>query len=188
MGEKTYTTFDIADILDVYPTTIAKWIDDGELAAFLTPGGHRRVLEKDLLEFLRRHDMPVPEQLGDSSKTRVLLVDDDPGLLRAMARFLGNVKDFTIYKAADGFEAGTAVEVYNPDIVVLDLRLPGIDGFDVCAKIRKRRKDVGIIAVTGFDTPDNRKRIFAAGADSYLAKPFELEALRKEINALTGRE
>ncbi|RLD16155.1 MAG: hypothetical protein DRI36_06100, partial [Caldiserica bacterium] len=61
MSEKTFTTFDIAKILDVYPSTVAKWIDKGELNAFTTPGGHRRVRKSDLVSFLKKHNIPVPD-------------------------------------------------------------------------------------------------------------------------------
>jgi len=79
---KTYTTFYISKICDVYPTTVANWIDEGKLKAFTTPGGHRRVSADDLKEFLKKYNMPVPEKLFSNGKKKVLAVDDDKAVLK----------------------------------------------------------------------------------------------------------
>ena len=91
MKKKTFTTFDIAGMLDVYPTTVADWIDNGKLKAFTTPGGHRRVNSEDLLEFLKKYNMPIPAEMVSSENTekkKILIVDDDPKFVKSIEKVL----------------------------------------------------------------------------------------------------
>jgi len=177
MTKPTYTTFDIAKMLDVYPTTVANWVDEGKLKAFNTPGGHRRVLASDLIGFLRKHNMPVPDSFS-SGKQRILIVDDDPVILKTISAFLlAQDGKYEVATAADGFAAGQSVAQWRPDLVVLDIKLPGVDGFKVCEQIKSVNPETRVVAITGYATQENRDRILKAGADAYLAKPFRMKAL-----------
>ena len=185
MSERNYTTIDIAKLLDVTQKTVARWIDAGKLDAFVTPGGHRRVYAGVLAEFLKKHKMHLPPELEAMDKTRVLVVDDQASIVKAIVRFLNKEADkYDISTAADGFQAGQAISDHNPQLVILDIKLPGIDGFKVCESIRKRNKDTKILAITGYDTPENKKKIMACGANAYLPKPFEMKKLDKVIKRL----
>jgi DNA-binding response OmpR family regulator len=86
----------------------------------------------------------------------------------------------------DGFEAGIKVTSFKPGLIVLDLMMPGIDGFEVCRRIKGDRStaNVKVLAVTGYDTPENRERIIAAGADAYMTKPLDGEAFLDKVRAL----
>jgi excisionase family DNA binding protein len=185
MSERNYTTIDIAKLLDVTQKTVARWIDAGKLDAFVTPGGHRRVYASVLAEFLKKYKMHLPPELEALDKTRVLVVDDNANIVKTIVRFLNKEADkYDIYTAADGFQAGQAISDHNPQLVILDIKLPGIDGFKVCESIRKRNKDTKILAITGYDTPDNKKKIIACGANAYLPKPFDMKNLDKAIKRL----
>jgi excisionase family DNA binding protein len=181
MIKRTYTTFDIAKLLDVYPTTVANWADDGKLKAYNTPGGHRRVLRHDLLQFFQHHNMPLPSELaGDHRK--VLIVDDDRAFVKAVVGYLQAADGaFELYTAYDGFAAGQQLAKLHPDTVVLDLRLPGIDGFKICERIKQEYPGTTVIAVTGYDSEEYRRKIIDAGADAYLAKPFRMAELLKLV-------
>src|SRR3989338_5348426 len=87
MQEKTYTTFQIADICGVRPTTIIKWVKQKRLKAYVTLGGHRRVLQSDLVKFLREHNFPIPEALSRTA-SRVLIVEDEPSIGQMVKRAL----------------------------------------------------------------------------------------------------
>ncbi len=187
MAEKIYSTFDISEICGASPTTVADWIDAGKLKAFHTPGGHRRVRKDDLLEFLKKYDMPIPDELIKDSRKKILIVDDDQAVIDLITRFLKQFpQKYQFASAIDGFQAGQTLAEFEPELIILDLMLPGIDGFEVCRDIRSNEKTIGIkiLAITGYDTPVNRKKILSYGANDYLAKPFEMEDLGKKISIL----
>ena len=184
MKQKTFTTFAIAKMLGVYPSTIANWVDSGKLKAFNTPGGHRRVLPEDLKAFLRIHKMPFPAGLIPE-ETKILVVDDDPNILELVTSFLKSAKKgYQIFTAADGFEAGRLLGQHDPQLVVLDLKLPGIDGFEVCRQIKEQHSRTRVLAITGYDTDENKQRILKAGADAYLGKPFRMAKFLEECERL----
>jgi len=181
---KTYTTFDISKICDVYPTTVANWIDERKLKAFTTPGGHRRVSADDLKKFLEKYKIPFPAELFSNDKKKVLVVDDDKAVLKVISRILTKSKNYEIYSTTDGFHAGHLFSEIKPGIIILDIKLPGIDGFEVCRRIREKDKNVKIIAITGYDSEETRKKIMASGANVYLSKPFKAEELLKNMRLL----
>ncbi len=182
MEDKTFTTFYIAKLLDVYPTTVAKWIDEGRVKAFVTPGGHRRVRYADLLDFLKKYELPIPFELRSSDRKKILIIDDDEMVLESIEKIIATkAEKYDTYTARDGFQAGTAMSEFKPDIVILDIKLPGIDGFEVCRTIKKQKGSVKIIAVTGYPDEESRKKILASGADAYLPKPFEADELLIKI-------
>jgi excisionase family DNA binding protein len=185
MHKKTYTTFKIAKMLDVYPSTVADWADKGTLKAFSTPGGHRRVLPEDLKAFLKKHKMPIPPGL-DLRPLTILVVDDDPIIIQAIVGFLNlSKKGYKIHTAADGFAAGKELGLHKPDMVILDLKLPGIDGFEVCRQIKALDSNIKVIAISGYDTPENLRKITEAGAEAFLAKPFRMPALMEKVEELS---
>ena len=188
LKEPIYTTFDISKFLSVDITTVMSWIDEGKLGAYKTPGGHRRVPESELLAFLKKFNLPVPDELLRGK--RVLIVDDDLQVVRVIKRILQNIEKLEVEVAEDGFEAGRKFETFLPDLVVLDLFLPKLDGFKVCEAIRKSptKREVKILAVSGDDTPQNRQKIQGCGADAFLGKPFTTEAFNQTVLPLLGVE
>ncbi|MBI2071386.1 MAG: response regulator [Elusimicrobia bacterium] len=183
------TTHQVAQFCAVTIPGVIRWVKAGKLKAYTTPGGHRRIRSEDLLAFMQRYGMPIPEGLSLANRNRVLIVDDDPGILHMIRRTLSKIQPpLEIETAADGFDAGQKSVVFLPHIVLLDLRLPGIDGFQVCENLKKNPKTSAakIIAMTGADTPQARRKILDRGADAYLPKPFELRILIEEISRLLG--
>lgn len=185
MDQPVYTTFQISQYLSVDITTVMSWIDDGKLSAYKTPGGHRRVPHRDFLEFLKKYKMPVPQGLPGGAR-KVLVVDDEPQMVRMVVRYIKKIDgSLEIETAEDGFEAGRKMESYTPDLVILDLNLPGIDGFKVCKNIRASdKKDVKILAMSGQGSDENRRKIISCGADEFVAKPFDMDAFAVLIRRL----
>lgn len=131
--------------------------------------------------------LPIIEEFTEKEKKKVLVVDDDRAIINLAIAFLKKFPEkYQFTSATDGFRAGQAVLEFNPDLMILDLLLPGIDGFQVCRNIRSNEKTKGIkiLAITGYDSPENREKIFTAGANDYLSKPFEIEELGKRISKL----
>ena len=180
---KTLSTFRIAKMLHVDPGSVANWIDQGLLSAHRTPGGHRRVTADDLVRFLRKHKMPIPEELG-ARPTRVLVVDDEPAITRLIARAVQNAHpDVEVTEAHDGFRAGQIVATLKPDVVVLDLKMPGMDGYEVCRLIKSQEatQHTEILAMTAYPSPENFARIRECGARVCLPKPLDMDKLLQEV-------
>ena len=118
-------------------------------------------------------------------KNKILLVEDDADVYETIVSVLENFfEDIEIEHIIDGkdFRRGTWRQG-GMKLVILDLMMPGITGFEVCEYLRKnpRTRDVPILALTGYDTLQNEIRIKKAGATAYMAKPFEVDGLIKEI-------
>jgi excisionase family DNA binding protein len=194
MKEKSLTTKDIAGYCQVTQRTAVQWINEGKLKFFRTPGKHIRVSREDFVAFLKTYNMPVPRDLEPSAeadsraKRRVLIVDDDREMVDAIARILRNEKMYDLEAAYDGFEAGQKFMTRKPDLVILDVRMPRVDGYKLCSAIRNspENRDVKILIVSGLVGEKDRQMIKKLGADDYLAKPFSGQDLKTKIADLLG--
>lgn len=187
----TYSTHDVAKICCVTPTTVIRWIEDGLIPAFKTVGGHRRVRREDLERVCRERGIPFNVPTGNEVG-RILVVDDEPvvlDLVRDVVKELNH--QFEAEVAKDAFDAGRLVVSFRPQLIFLDLMMPGVDGFEVCTRLKKdtATKDTEVIAITGYYTEANTERILAAGAAGCLRKPLDvLEVRRKVIEAFNLKE
>ncbi len=120
-----------------------------------------------------------------SRSPRVLLVEDDAEIAGVLRRTLG-MEGYEVRIAADGSFALDQAEVFEPDVVVLDLGLPGLDGVDVCRRLRKD-SDVPILMLTARDALESRVEGLDSGADDYLVKPFDRDELQARLRALLRR-
>ncbi len=182
---KMLSTFVIARMLHVDPGSVANWIDQDLLKAHRTPGGHRRVAHGDLLNFLRKHKMPIPKELR-SDLTRILVVDHEPALTQAIARTIRLAHpDYEVLEVNDAFAAGMIAATANPDVVILNLQMPGIDGYEVCRRIKSQdgTGHATVIAMTTHPSPDTEERIKRCGGAACLSKPPDMNALLREIDA-----
>lgn len=175
MKEQIFTTHRIAKFCKVDTSTVTNWVDKGMLKAYKTPGGHRRIKKEVLLAFLKEYGIPVPAEIT-ADKLRVLIVDDNAGIVKIITRAI-NKKYKNIVEvepAYDGYEAGKKVGSFYPDLVILDINLPGVDGFRVLEDIKanKELKGVKVLAISGKNIAENKEKILSIGADEFLAKPF----------------
>ena len=183
---KMLSTFAIAKMLYVDPGSVANWIDQEMLPAHRTPGGHRRVDVDDLVRFLRVHKMPIPKELAAASP-KVVVVDDEVAVTRMISRAIKAAHpEYEVIEANDGFRAGAVVASQNPDVVILDLRMPGMDGFEVCSQIKGQEstRQVTVLAMTAYPSAQTEKKILGCGAKVCLSKPLEIDSLLKEIAAV----
>lgn len=192
MKDKTvFTTFEAAKICHVSPLSIINWVNAGRLSAFRTPGGHRRIRREDLIRFMRENQIPLPEDLTDGSgRPKVLVVDDEPLIRDVVAEYLSTrtERPYEVAVAADGFEAGRLVTAFRPDVVLLDLRMPGLDGFQVCRSIKEDKETSGIIVLvmTGFHSPETEARALACGAVKCLEKPISPQEIAGVLDQVVG--
>jgi two-component system response regulator MprA len=116
----------------------------------------------------------------------VLIVEDDAPVRRMLERSLG-AEGFDVRSAADGGAALAMVERSAPDLVVLDVSMPGLSGFDVCRRLRAGGMTGGVLMLTARDAVDDRVRGLEAGADDYVVKPFAIEEVAARLRALLRR-
>lgn len=184
--EKLLRTQEVAKMCQVAQGTVIRWIREGRLPASSTAGGHNRVRPEDLIKLLRNLRIPMPPELVADQNVRILIVDDEPEV-RNMVRWTieQNFKDVQIEEAKEGFIAGWKTHSFRPNLVVLDLMLPGLDGFGVCEFIRQfpELKETKIIAISALIDPEVEEKILALGANDFLTKPFELDVLKEKIAA-----
>jgi DNA-binding response OmpR family regulator len=118
---------------------------------------------------------------------RILVIEDNPDILLNITNHLQR-QGYIVDCAEDGLRGYALAKEGNFDLIVLDLMLPRLDGYDLCARLRKEaRINVPVIMVTARDTLDNRLQGFDVGADDYLVKPFSLAELAARIKALLNR-
>ncbi len=167
--------------------TLSKCVRSGELKASRTPGGHYRILKKDLESFILEKGMhPLANNLSSSKK--ILIVDDDPKIQKVLTKILSAEK-YETESASSGYEAGAKVVRFKPGLIILDLIMPEMSGFEVCRQVKEDpdTSHIKILAITGYDTEENREKIMEAGADGYLAKPLEKQTLIHHVNNLLNK-
>lgn len=164
--------------------TLMKYVNSGELKASHTPGGHHRILKEDLEDFIIKKKM-YPFVHKRSLKKRILIVDDDLQVQKLLTIMLSS-KKYETETASSGFEAGAKVVKFKPDLIILDLFMPEMSGFEVCRQIKKdpETSHIKILAFTGYDSKENRERIMQAGADDYMVKPVGKDALLQHVEEL----
>jgi len=187
MREKdVLTTFEAAKLCRVSYNTIKNWIKRDLLSAYRTAGGHLRIRGEDLRVFCREHGIPMDEK-AEAARRKVLIVDDEEAIRVAIQDALGDFPEkLDVFTASDGFEAGTIMEQMRPDIVILDLVMPGMDGFKVCQSIKRSPAlgHVKIMVLTGFGSERNVGRATDLGADVCLSKPIDRKVLFDNIQKL----
>jgi two-component system response regulator MprA len=117
---------------------------------------------------------------------QVLIVEDDTAVRRMLERSLG-AEGFDVSSAADGGAALALAESSVPDLVVLDVAMPGLSGLDVCRRLREKGMTGGVLMLTARDAVEDRVRGLEAGADDYVVKPFAIDEVVARLRALTRR-
>lgn len=182
--EMYYSIPEAAKTCGVSRTTMWKWVKSGRINAFITPGGHHRILREEMDRFLEEHFSVASVRPAANS---ILIVDDDPLVLEMFQHRLKG-GGYHVETASDGFMAGIKLTRSIPDLVVLDIFMDNMDGFEVCRTIRGNPElsHTRILAFTGMDTPENRKKIVQEGADDYLPKTVDFNTVMQHIESLLG--
>ena len=118
----------------------------------------------------------------DNFSKRILVVDDDQGILDSFEVLLGDRYD--LVKAENGFEALRIIEAYPPQLIFLDIKMPGLDGIDILKKLQKDQKNVEVVIITATDQEKTEEEAKSLGVIDYLKKPldiFEVERITSQI-------
>ncbi|MDX1925127.1 MAG: response regulator [Pirellulaceae bacterium] len=173
-----FTTGEAAKICKVSQQTIIRCFDNGSLKGFRVPGSRfRRIPRDQLFSFMR--DNGIPTDALENGKKKLLIVDDEQDLVELMSDAFARDGRFDIRTANNGFDAGMQVKEFRPDMVVLDVMLPDINGKEVCQRVRsdKSLDSVRIICISGMIEADKVADLRASGADDFMQKPFTVDRL-----------
>jgi excisionase family DNA binding protein len=187
-GIKTvYTTGEVASICKVSQQTVIRCFDSGRLKGFRVPGSRfRRIPRESLIQFMKENQIPLDNL--ESGKKRVLVVDDDEAIVEMLVELLDRDGRFEVRTASTGYDAGLATQEFRPDIVILDFKLPDINGNVVCRTLRGNPafEHVKIIIISGVVDKDEIEELLGAGADDFLQKPFQIDELVSRMVALVN--
>ncbi|HZS46146.1 MAG TPA: response regulator [Blastocatellia bacterium] len=186
---KPLTTGEVARYCHVTVNGVKKWIAEGKLKAFQLPGGHYRVEKQDFREFLEQFNIPVEPEFFDEWKKKVLIVDDEENVVNFIRTALEQEsRGFLIETAVNGYDALMKVGDFKPDLLILDIRMPMLDGYGVCKRLSEnpQTSHIKTIIVTGEFGDETVERIEAAGVSAYMFKPLDLDQLKSHVYKVLG--
>jgi len=184
-----FTTGEAAKICKVSQQTIIRCFDSGQLKGFRVPGSRFRRIPRDILyRFMKENG--IPTDALESGRRKALVVDDDEELVELIRDALERDGRFEVRVANNGFDAGMMVREYRPDVLVLDIMLPDINGKEVCQRVRgdSTLDETKVICISGMVEQDKIADLKTAGADDFLQKPFEVDTLIDRVCVLLDME
>ena len=169
-----------AKYLGVAQSTIRKWSDLGRVPAFYTPGGHRRYRRSDLDAFLERSGPGKPAR-----GPLVLVVDDDPQV-REVVRVNLEMEGYTVREAGNAEEGLAAVEDDAPDLILLDVMMPQVDGWEMLRRAQEQhgRGSIPVVMFSGQLESSAKREAEERGAQGFVGKPFDLRALIEQTKQI----
>ncbi|MCG3182048.1 MAG: Regulator of RpoS [Planctomycetes bacterium] len=183
---KYYTTSEVAKICNVHRNTIIGAIRKGLLSIHRTPGGHARIAQEDLDDFCHRRSLPTTSLI--SRNNRALILDPDPKFAATLAKALRDY-EYQVEAARDPFQAGYLLGKFQPNVVLVELEVgPDMSGASICRSVRSlpKLRDTAVIGISAEKDQEKIDALLDAGADDFVAKPFEAEALVERIVNLIG--
>lgn len=180
-----YTTGQIAKLASVNINVVKRWIADGLLDAYKLPAGHYRISADAFVKFLNDHDMPIPEGLTVEQK-KVLVIDDEAIHRDLLGKYLESKNGLDVYSAADGFEGLVQIGSLKPDLILLDINMPHMDGFALLDALNKRpdSERFRVVVITGNKDEQTREMLAKLGISDVLFKPYLLEDLDPYIESI----
>jgi excisionase family DNA binding protein len=185
-GTDWLTLGQAARYLGVAQSTIRKWSDQGRLPAFYTPGGHRRYRQRDLDAFVAGSSGAAAPQRSRPAPL-VLIVDDDPRI-REFVRVNLEMDGFSVREAGNADEGLAALEAEPPDLILLDVMMPKVDGWEMLQRVRERHgvDSIQVIMFSGQVNEDAMDQAEAGGAQAFVGKPFNPQELVTRAKDLLG--
>ena len=178
-GEPDWLTLgQAAKFLGVAQSTIRKWSDQGRVPAFYTPGGHRRYRRRDLEAFLDRSGP------GSKAGGPLVLVVDDDARLREFMRVNLEMEGYTVREASSAEEALGSIEDQAPELVLLDVVMPGIDGWEMLQRMQERYGSIPVIMFSGQVDANSAGEAEQRGARGFVGKPFDPQQLIERAKQL----
>ncbi len=180
-ANRLYTTHEVARLLGVTPITVIRWIESGRFKCYTTVGGHRRVDHAELLKFAQAYNLPwrEDEEVAERKEFIVLEVDDEPDMLDMVHDILLSLPLVKMIGVTNAFSAGAKLVEEHPDLILLDVLMPELDGFEFARFVRQdpRFRTIPIVAVTGLKNETDKARMMRSGMSEVLFKPFRPQDL-----------
>jgi excisionase family DNA binding protein len=179
MTKKFFTTCEAADLCGVAHTTVIRWISEGKLKAYETPGGHRRIPLAQLITFMKKFHIPMPDSLAEKP-FYILVIDDEKDICNmiksAFEEFLGTVE---VRTCANGIDALVMIGKEHPSLIILDVLMPEMDGVQMCQKLKESKdtEDIKIIAMSGKKLSEEQQSFLAKNSNHFVKKPFSPSAM-----------
>jgi len=182
----------VAQMLMVSTESIRLWAEKGTLKASTTVGGHRRFKSDDVRSFAKENGIDLYEIENEDSTLRILIVDDEESYAQMLNELLFvSLDDVQIKISLDGFDVATQLLSFMPHIILLDIKMPHLDGFQVCKSIKAGQgslyADVRVIAISGNAVKEEKERIINLGAEACLDKPINTSELLKIIKRVSPK-
>jgi excisionase family DNA binding protein len=181
---KSYLTpKEASELLMVSTAAIRLWTESGDLKARVTAGGHRRFKLEDIKEFALKKKIQLNADMSDN--TKILIVDDDIHFTEFLKILLEReIENVEVAISFDGFDAANKLREFSPSVMLLDLRMPGLDGFQVCQHVKQDplQSHIRVIAISGDVTETDIEKIKNMGAEACLIKPIDVPLLFKQLN------
>ncbi|OHB76887.1 MAG: hypothetical protein A2Z34_10130 [Planctomycetes bacterium RBG_16_59_8] len=188
-----FTTGDVARICEIAPKTVINYCEAGKIPSEKSRvTNYRRIPRQALLDFMGKYGIPLA-RLEEAESQTVLIVDDDADFVRVLRKALKTLGGKTeVLTAGDGYEALVEIGRRRPDVVILDVRMPKLDGYEVCRALRSdpELKDLKICAVSGVAEEGLEASILRSGANLFMRKPLEMKTFLSTVSGLlkfTGR-
>lgn len=185
--DKVMTVYEASKYCNVSSKTIINWVESGHIKAYRTVGGHRRINKSDLESFMEKQGIPIPGIQEGSTRKKILVVDDDPIIVETIVQALEEDEHgYEVISASDGFEAGLQVSHFLPDLLILDIMMPDIKGFEVCRTIKNNEdtRHIKIIVLSAYLDDEKFAKMKEHGADICFSKPLPLPQLKEQVARL----
>ncbi len=177
-----FSASEVARLLLVSTNSVRVWANKGLLKTELTLGGHRRFPASEIVRLVKERQTQSEKMRLDT--LRILIIDDDEVFTQILTAGLENsMPEVVVMVAADGFSGGMLARGQTPDIILLDLRMPGLDGFQICKMLKSDAvtRHIRVIAISGDQSEDVAQSIREAGAEGLLSKPVHMPTLLAAI-------
>jgi len=180
-----FTMSQAAKVCAVDRSTMHRWVSAGKIKSYSTPGGHNRILPKELKKWIDDNQLPFDIDEFQTDKTKILIVDDEISIQSYLNKILKGLL-IDIDFASDGFEAGKKIIRFKPNLIILDLFMPNMDGFTVCKNIKEdpSTKKIKVIIMSGHGTKENEDKAMSIGADAFLKKPLSKNIILECVEKL----
>jgi len=189
-NKQILTPNQVAELMMVSPATVRQWASKGLIKALTTPGGHRRFRMSDIVLFAQKKGVTLNIDDDSESLTSILIAEDDKQFAGYLEELVKSFDDNLRVKVAnDGFETGRLIHTFHPNLILMDLMMPMMDGFETCKSIKSdpETAQIQIIAMTGYGSEKNQKRILELGAEDCLLKPIDEDVLEQYIRSIMAR-